>query len=123
MYPEKILSSANACQFVHGAYVTERADGTHPMVNIRTGSGASFGKVKFVGERYRFRVDYNAFSEAKITLYFGDKVLLETAITPTKNSVLAEFNSPNGDDYLGMEISGAEGGKLCEIINIKFERI
>lgn len=63
------------------------------MVNIRTGSGASFGKVKFFGGRYRFRADYNAFSNETITLYFGDKVISEMAITPTRNSVSAECAS------------------------------
>ncbi len=119
---EMLKEPANACEFMRGAYVTEKEDGVHPLVNLFSGSGAVFRNVCFDGGKYQFEVNYCPFENSALRLYVGKQLACEVELPKTNTSATVEMSISKCNEPVYMEMRGVRGKELCNIINFEFRK-
>lgn len=117
---EDLTQPANACRFTYGAYVTERKDGTHPLVNVYNDGGMIFDSVHFEAGKYIFSVNYTAFEKSVLKLYIGNELVAEVEFETDKSTVSAELSVKEYTGNVYMKICGDGGKELCNIIDFCF---
>ncbi len=73
---------ARACRFFGGAYVTERPDGTFPLVQIETGAGMEFRYVRFPAGKYRLNLRYSAREDCALTVLLDGEPAARIPLPP-----------------------------------------
>ncbi len=104
----------NACRFFGGAYVTERPDGSFPLVNVLDGGGAQFRYVRFTAGRYRLSAEYTAFSDCRMAVDIDGEVAAEALLSVGEKKAVCEFDAKGRDSALTFTFRGGPG-RLCEV--------
>lgn len=109
-----VKSPVNACRFFGGAYVTERPDGSFPLVNVLDGGGAQFRYVRFTAGRYRLSAEYTAFSDCRMAVDIDGEVAAEALLSVGEKKAFCEFYAKGRDSALTFTFRGGPG-RLCEV--------
>lgn len=117
-----VKSPVNACRFFGGAYVTERPDGSFPLVNVIDGSGAEYRYVRFSSGEYRLRVEYTALTDCGMSVYIDGEEAAETALPAGAGNASCVFSAKERDSALTLTFRGGTGC-LCEIRGLEIEPV
>ena len=101
--------------------MTERKDGTHPLVNVYNDGGMVFERVHFETGKYTFSVNYTAFDRSVLKLYIGDRLMAETELETDKGTAEAELCVGECTENVFMVICGEGGKELCNITDFCFK--
>lgn len=113
-----VKSPVTACRFFGGAYVTERPDGTFPLVNL-TGGGMEYRYVRFKAGKYRLTVRYRLKTDAAVRVLLDGEPVSRFELPGRKNEAHAELETPARDARLTLMFDGADG----EITKIELEAL